>query len=110
MKKSLILLAVLFLTVSLLAQTDTAKTSKEEKWQGYIVRINQSESSLDVRGGQKNLDETPRHIQYDSATQWTKEGKPAEQSEFKEGSFVIVLGHAEKGVFHATRVDLRKPR
>jgi hypothetical protein len=29
----------------------------------------------------------------------------------KTGSFVIVLGHEdEKGVLHATRVDLRLPR
>jgi hypothetical protein len=31
--------------------------------------------------------------------------------EVKEGSFVIILGHVDdKGVLHATRVDLRKPR
>jgi hypothetical protein len=27
-------------------------------------------------------------IFYDGSTQWTKQGKPAEQSEFEEGSFV----------------------
>ena len=57
------------------------------------------------------MESTERVILYDGSTQWTKQGKPAEQSEFKEGSFVIVLGHPdEKGVFHATRIDLRLPR
>jgi len=57
------------------------------------------------------MESTERTILYDGSTQWTKQGKPAEQSEFKEGSFVIVLGHPdEKGVFHATRIDLRLPR
>lgn len=107
MKKSLILLAVLFLTVSLVAQTK----DKEDKWQGHIVRINKSESTLDVRGGQKNMDQTEKRIHYDSSTQWTKQGKPAEMSEFKDGSFVIAVGNSdEKGVFHATRIDLRLPR
>ena len=43
--------------------------------------------------------------------QLTKQGKPAQMEEFKDGSFVIVLGHADdKGVLHATRIDLRLPR
>ena len=110
MKKSLILLTVLFLTVSIVAQTDASK-SKEERWQGHIVRINQKDSTIDIRGGQKNMDQTDRRIQFDSSTQWTKQGKPAEQSEFKDGSFVIALGSVDsKGVFHATRIDLRLPR
>jgi hypothetical protein len=52
-----------------------------------------------------------RKIAYDSSTQWTKVGKPGQQDEVKEGSFVIVLGKLDdKGVLHATRVDLRLPR
>jgi len=55
---------------------------KETKWQGHV-----------------------------SSTQWTKLGKPGEQDEIKEGSFVIVLGQVDdKGVLHATRIDLRLPR
>jgi hypothetical protein len=85
--------------------------AKEARWQGHIVRINKDESSLSIRGGQSNMESTERLIFYDGSTQWTKQGKPAEQSEFKQGSFVIVLGHPdEKGVFHATRIDLRLPR
>ena len=37
--------------------------------------------------------------------------KTAEQSEFKEGSFVIVLGTVDdKGILHASHIDLRLPR
>jgi len=88
-----------------------APDAKEARWQGTIVRISQNESTITVRGGQSNMESTEKVIGFDSATQWTKQGKPAEQSEFKEGSFVIVLGHAEgEGAFHATRIDLRLPR
>ncbi len=35
----------------------------------------------------------------------------AQQDEVKEGSFVILLGEVDdKGVLHATRIDLRLPR
>jgi hypothetical protein len=89
----------------------TAADSKESRWQGHIVRINKDQSSMSVRGGRGNMESTERQIFYDSSTQWTKQGKAAEQSEFKEGAFVIVLGHSDdKGVFHASRVDLRLPR
>jgi hypothetical protein len=85
--------------------------AKEARWQGHIVRISKDQSTMTVRGGQKNMESMERQIVFDSSTQWTKQGKPAEQSEFKEGSFVILLGHPdEKGVFHASRIDLRLPR
>jgi len=82
---------------------------KETKWQGNVVRIYKDESQMDIRGT------TPsgqvRKVAYDSSTQWTKGGKPGQQDEVKEGSFVIVLGKPDdKGVLHATRVDLRLPR
>ena len=110
-KKSLILLVVLFLTTGLIAQTKASTKTKEDKWQGHIVRINKSESTLDIRGGQKNMDQTEKRIHFDSSTAWTKQGKPAEMSEFKDGSFVIAVGHMdEKGNFHANRIDLRLPR
>jgi hypothetical protein len=92
-------------------QEKKAADVKEARWQGTIVRISQDESTITVRGGQSNMESTEKVIRFDSSTQWTKQGKPAEQSEFKEGSFVIVLGHAEgEGAFHATRIDLRLPR
>jgi hypothetical protein len=122
MKLSMILLTFVFAGAAFAGQTTPASNSdqdkkaatdeaKEARWQGNIVRINKDQSSLSVRGGQSNMESTERMIFYDGSTQWTKQGKPAEQSEFKEGSFVIVLGHPdEKGVFHATRIDLRLPR
>jgi len=88
-----------------------AKEAKETKWQGHIIRINKEESTIDLRGGLTNNDNDEKKIAYDSSTRWTKLGKLAEQSEFKDGSFIIVLGHVDdKGVLHATRVDLRLPR
>jgi len=122
MKFSVILLTFVFAGVAFAGQPTPASSSdqdkkavpaeeKESRWQGHIVRINKDQSSLNVRGGQSSMESTERMILYDASTQWTKQGKPAEQSEFKEGSFVIVLGHPdEKGVFHATRIDLRLPR
>jgi hypothetical protein len=89
----------------------TKSEAKEAKWQGNIIRINKEESTIDLRGGLTNNDSDEKKIAYDSATRWTKLGKPAEQSEFKEGSFIIVLGHVDdKGVLHASRIDLRLPR
>jgi len=117
MKQLVILLFLAFMGVALGGQTtpgsdkkETTADTKETRWQGHIVRINKEKSSLSVRGGQKNMESMERQI-FHSSTEWTKQGKPADESEFKEGSFVIVLGHPDdKGVFHATRVDLRLPR
>ena len=82
---------------------------KETKWQGNVVRIYKDESQMDIRGTTPAAE--MRKIAYDSSTQWTKVGKPGQQDEVKEGSFVIVLGKLDdKGVLHATRVDLRLPR
>jgi hypothetical protein len=88
-----------------------AKKAKEAKWQGHIIRINKEESTIDLRGGLTTRDTDQKKVAYDSSTHWTKLGKSAEQSEFKEGSFIIILGHVDdKGVLHATRIDLRLPR
>ena len=93
------------------ADTKASSSAKETRWQGHIVRINKDSSTIAVRGGMKNMESTERQIAYDDSTKWTKQGKAADQSEFKEGSFVIVLGHADdKGVMHASRIDLRNPR
>ena len=89
----------------------TTTSQKESRWQGHIVRMNKDGSSLTVRGGQTTKDSFEREIFYDSSTEWTKGGKQAQQDEFKEGSFVIVLGHPDdKGNFQARRIDLRLPR
>jgi hypothetical protein len=68
-------------------------------------------SVMDIRGGINTRAEDVRKVAYDSSTEWTKLGKPGEMDQVKEGSFVIVLGHVDdKGVLHATRIDLRMPR
>ena len=88
--------------------TEKAAAPKDElRWHGIIVRWSKDQSTLDVRKGS-----VTKTIHYDSSTQWTQaEGgkvKPAEMSEFTEGSDVICLGKAgEKGSFVATRIDLR---
>jgi hypothetical protein len=121
MRLSAILLTLIFVGLVFAGQATPAASgqdkkaastdAKEARWQGHIVRISKDKSSITIRGGQKNMESMERQILFDSSTQWTKQGKPAEQSEFKEGSFVIVLGHPdEKGVFHASRIDLRLPR
>jgi len=88
----------------------TAAPKKQAKWQGTVVRIYKDLSQMDIRGGAAPS-KAMRKIAYDKATEWTKLGKPGEQDEVKEGSFVIVLGQVDdKGVLHATRIDLRLPR
>jgi hypothetical protein len=86
-------------------------TKKETKWQGHVERIYKDLSQMDIRGGAAGESEDLRKVAYDSSTQWTKLGKPGQQDDVKEGSFVIVLGQLdEKGTLHATRIDLRVPR
>lgn len=93
------------------AETKAPAAKKATKWQGHVVRINKDESQFDLRGGINSNSEDTRKVAYDSSTQWTKGGKPGQQDDVKEGSFVIVLGSVDgKGVLHATRVDLRQAR
>lgn len=122
MKYAAILLSILFVAAAVTAQTTAdsqageAKTEKkakaaESRLQGHIVRVSKDKSTMSIRGGRSSKENFEREISYDSSTQWTKLGKPAEQSEFKEGSFVIAVGNTdEKGNFHAKRIDLRLPR
>jgi hypothetical protein len=86
-------------------------TKKETKWQGSVVRIYKDSSLMDIRGGMNARSDDLRKISFDSSTEWTKLGKPGQQDEVKEGSFVIVLGQMDdKGVLHATRIDLQLPK
>src|SRR6266404_8703189 len=114
---SLVLAGAVFAAMPAGANQATAETKqapaakKEAKWQGHVVRIYKDVSQMDIRGGVNTRSEDLRKIAYDKATEWTKLGKPGEQDEVKEGSFVIVLGQVDdKGVLHATRIDLRLPR
>jgi hypothetical protein len=105
---SLALAGAVFSVVPVAAQQ--AAKEKETKWQGHVVRIDKEHSLIDIHGGSAPSND-PRKVAYDSSTEWTKLGKPSQQDEVKEGSFVIMLGHLDdKGVLHATRIDLRLPR
>jgi hypothetical protein len=89
---------------------DAPAAQKETQWQGHVVRFNKDQSTMEIRGGSAPSNDL-RKVAYDSSTQWTKQGKPGQQDEVKEGSFVILLGHVDdSGVLHATRIDLRLPR
>jgi hypothetical protein len=114
---SVVLAGALFAAMPLGAKQATSETKpapvakKETKWQGHVVRIYKDSSQMDIRGGVNSRAEDLRKIAYDSSTEWTNQGKPGEMDKVKEGSFVIVLGHMDdKGVLHATRIDLRLPR
>ena len=101
-----------FIVIPAAGQEATEKKSadKQTKWQGHVLRIDKEHSMIDIRGGSAPSNDQ-RKVAYDSSNEWTKLGKPAQMDEVKEGSFVIILGHVEdKGVLHATRVDLRLPR
>jgi hypothetical protein len=102
------LLVVLFVAVGLAAQEKAAgEKKKEARWHGTIIRSNKEASTFTVRQRGGTIERT---IHYTSATQWTKRNKPAEASEFKDGSRVICLGNwDENKEFVATHIDLREP-
>lgn len=122
MKYAAILITLVFVSVAFAQTTPAADSkagnakaekksakSKASRLQGHIVRINKDKSTISIRGTGKQGFE--REISYDSSTKWTKLGKPADESDFKEGSFVIAVGKPDdKGNFHADRIDLRLPR
>lgn len=81
-----------------------AAVEKQGRWHGVIVNINKEKSSMDVR-----KENVTRTVYYDSSTKWTEGTKTIDMSEFKEGSDAICLGkYDEKGLLHATRIDLRR--
>ena len=122
MKRSLTLLSLVLagaVVVALPARANQAAADnkaapaakKEMKWQGHVVRIYKDQSQMDIRGGVSGHADDLRKVAYDTSTQWTKLGKAGQQDEVKEGSFVIVLGQVDdKGVLHATSIDLRLQR
>jgi len=110
----LILAATICSAAQEMSSTDTKQdkqpattVSKEMRWKGRIVRVSEDQSILTIRGGPSSRDTVQREVLLNSATRWTKVGKPAEQSEFKEGSYVIVVGKPNKGRLEAINIDLR---
>jgi len=117
MKLSLMLLALLFAGVVLDTHPTPADASRQEtktketRWQGTVLQILKDQSVMTIRGGGAADDRNELKIAYDSSTQWTKQNKPGDQADVKEGSFIIAVGHVDNnGVLHATRIDLRLPR
>ena len=103
---ALCVIPVLAITGTAQDQDTKAKmgSAKLARWHGVIIRTNKDDSTFTVR--RQNIDKT---VQYDSSTKWTHLNKPAEMSEFKDGTDVICLGtYDEKGVLHASRIDLRR--
>jgi len=75
-----------------------------------VVRIDKDHSMITIRGGVPPANDT-RQVIYDSSTVWTKVGQPVQQDEVKTDSFLIILGNVDnKGLLHATRIDLRLPK
>jgi len=119
MKHAFMLLALVFALVVVDIDLTTAKANqqekktdtKETKWQGYVRQILKDQSIMNIRAsGTPNATSTLK-IAWDDSTLWTKQNKPGQQSEVKEGSFIIAVGQVDdKGVLHATRIDLRLPR
>jgi hypothetical protein len=120
MRLALILLALVFAGTTLDARPVTAEASKQEKksdtketkWQGTVLQILKDQSMMNIRGGATADDKNVLKVAYDSSTEWTKQNKSGgNQSDVKEGSFIIVVGKVDdKGVLHASRIDLRLPR
>lgn len=120
MKLALMLLALVFAGPTLDTRPAAADASnqekksdtKETKWQGTVLQILKDQSMLNIRGGATAGDKNLLKVAYDSSTEWTKQNKPGgSQSDVKEGSFIIVVGKVDdKGVLHASRIDLRLPR
>ncbi len=118
MRKVLVILpAAVFLIVGLAAQVKPAGEKKEQqaaakkevRWQGHIVRSSKEQSTVTVRSDRPGAHE--RIVVYNTSTKWTKYAKPADPSEFKDGSFVICLGkYDQKGRFIASRIELRAPK
>src|ERR1700675_5138003 len=83
---------------------DAPAAQKETQWQGNVIRFYKDKSMLEIHGGVAPSSDL-RKVAYDSSTQWTKGGKPGQQDEVKQGSFVIVLGQVDdKRVLQASRI------
>jgi hypothetical protein len=115
MKKlfTLLFASVLAFPVSaLLVQTARAQETKQDRWEGNVIRSNKDKSTLTVREVGSTAEKT---VQYDSSTQWVSQKHGSKQvnkidaSEVKDGDRVIALGSWDKGgaVLHATMISKR---
>lgn len=115
-KASFAVLIAMFVAIGLAVQASMAQESKaatkESRWSGSVVRSDKDKSTFTVRKRGTSIEKI---VHYDSSTKWTqsqgKTVKDIEMSEVKDGDRIICLGkYGEKGEFHATRIDLRKPQ
>jgi hypothetical protein len=87
-----------------------AKTGKERRWEGNVVRSSPDQSTLTVRKLGGTAEAT---IHYDSSTHWvsqehgSKKVNDIDASQVKDGDRVIVRGIWDKGVLHATLISKR---
>jgi len=114
MKKQLILLFVLVLTIPLataLFAHQAAAPVKESRWEGRIIRTSKENSTLTVRKVGETLEKT---VVYDASTKWVsqyhadKKINDIDVSQVKEQDYVICTGTYDKaGVLHATLISKR---
>ena len=101
------------LTATVFAQEPPAKakSAKEARWEGTIIRSSQDKSTLTVRKAGSTVEKI---IQYDSSTRWvsqehgSKKVNDIDASQVKDGDRVICRGTWDKnGVLHATLISKR---
>jgi hypothetical protein len=101
-----------FLTSGLLVQSAPAQDlTKQDRWEGDVVRISPHKSTLTVRKVAANMEKT---VAYDSSTKWesqehaSKKINDIDASQVKDGDRVICFGTWGKdGVLHATLISKR---
>ena len=93
------------------AGADDAKTAKQARWEGMVVRSNPEKSQLTVRARGSNTEKT---IQYDSSTKWTSQEHGSKQvnqidaGQVKDDDRVICVGTLGKdGTLHASLIAKR---
>jgi hypothetical protein len=117
MKKLLTLLFTSVLAVPLstlpVAQEAPAqdKATKQDRWEGTIIRSSQDKSTLTVRKVGSPIEKT---VAFDSSTRWVSQEHGSEKvnnidaSQVKDGDRVICTGTWGKdGVLHASQISKR---
>jgi hypothetical protein len=113
LKKQLTLLFAFVLTLSLAAAVfaQAPAKAKEARWEGRVVRIDKSGSTLTVRKSGSSLEKS---CVYDASTKWVsqyhadKKINDIDAGQVKEEDYVICKGSAESaGSIHATLISKR---
>jgi hypothetical protein len=110
------LLTLLFVSVlafpTLLVQSAAAQDpTKQDRWEGDVVRSSPNKSTLTLRTSGSNMEKT---VAYDSSTKWesqehgSKKINDIDASQVKDGDRVICFGTwGKNGVLHATLISKR---